>query len=221
MQSQIYKKVKELLREIPQGVTIVAATKTRSTEEIEEAISAGIQVIGENYVQEAKNKYSRIRKDMQWHLIGHLQKNKVKDAVKLFDMIETVDSLKIAQEIDKRCGIIQKVMPILIQVNIGGEDSKSGVSIEDLSSLIEEISHLQWVKVKGLMTIEPYKNDPEESRVYFKQMHLLFEQIDKLHIPNVQMRYLSMGMSHNYHIAIQEGANIIRIGTALFGPRPY
>ncbi len=219
MQGEVYIRVKEILEKIPNGVMVVAATKTRSVEEIKEAISAGIHAIGENYVQEAKTKYPYIEEKIAWHLIGHLQKNKVKDAVKLFDMIETVDSFKIAQEINKRCSMVRKVMPILIQVNIGRETSKSGILPEELADLVENISHLQWIRIKGLMTIEPYVENPEGSRIYFKEMRMLFEKIDNLHLPNVEMRYLSMGMSHNYHIAIQEKANIVRIGTAIFGPR--
>jgi len=157
----------------------------------------------------------------KWHFIGHLQKNKVKKAVKIFDMIETVDSVEIAQEIDKWCEQISKVMPVLVEINSGEEEQKSGVLPPDAERLIREISGLKNIKVMGLMTMGPRFGNPEDSRPYFIKTREIFDRIKKLGLANVGMRYLSMGMTNSYKIAIEEGANIVRIGTKLFGERNY
>lgn len=199
----------------------MAAAKTRTPAEILEAVEAGVQVIGENYVQEAERAYAVVGNRAKWHFIGHLQRNKVKKAVGLFDMIETVDSYAIAREIDKRCAEIGKVMPVLLEVNIGKEPQKSGALPENTEQLVKDISALPSVKVMGLMTLGPLSEDPEDSRPYFTAMKKLFARLKELNLPNVEMKYLSMGMTSSYQIAPGEGANIVRIGTKIFGKRKY
>jgi len=206
-----------ILNELPQGVKLVVAAKGRTFQEVFEAIEAGAEIIGENYVQEGERLYQIIGEKVEWHFIGHLQKNKVKRAVTVFDMIETVDSVEIAKEIDKRCGQIGKVMPVLIEINSGEEEQKFGVHPEYAEELIKEISGLQNVKVVGLMTMGPRFGNPENSRPYFVKMREVFEKIRRLNLPNVEMKYLSMGMTNSYKVAIEEGANIVRIGTMIFG----
>jgi pyridoxal phosphate enzyme (YggS family) len=215
----IRENIQKLLRELPDGVELVAAAKTRTAAEVLAAVEAGIKIIGENYVQEAERAYPLIGNRAKWHLIGHLQKNKAKKAVKLFDMIETVDSAEIAQEIDKRCVQMGKVMPVLVEINSGKEPQKSGVLPEKAEELIREISSLANIKVMGLMTMGPRFGNPEDSRPYFITTREIFERIKALKIPNVEMRYLSMGMTNSYPIALEEGANLVRIGTKIFGER--
>jgi pyridoxal phosphate enzyme (YggS family) len=211
--------VKRLLRELPEGVTLLAAAKERSAEEISEAIRAGITVIGENYVQEALRVYKEVEEKAQWHFIGHLQMNKVKKAVGIFDMIESVDSLRLAKEIEKCCERQDKIMPVLIEVNSGEEDQKTGVAPKDVGQVIREISSLTHVKIMGLMTMGPRFGDPEGSRLYFAKTRELFEHFKELGLSTVEMRYLSMGMTNSYKVAIEEGANLVRIGTKIFGER--
>lgn len=212
----IRENVERILKEIPAGVTLVAATKTRSVEEIKQAIDCGITDIGENYVQEAEKKFHIIGKSVRWHLIGHLQKNKVKKALKIFDIIETVDSFELALEISKYA---QSVCPVLIEVNSAREEQKSGVFPEDVEALIEKVSGLPNIKIEGLMTMGPFVENPEDIRPYFKLTRQIFESCKKISLPNVEMKILSMGMSDTWRIAIEEGATCIRIGTAIFGPR--
>ncbi|MBW2980927.1 YggS family pyridoxal phosphate-dependent enzyme [Candidatus Woesearchaeota archaeon] len=212
----IKENIEKIKSELPKGITLVAATKTRSVSEIKEAIGAGIGIIGENYVQEAEPKYNELKGKVKIHGIGHLQTNKIRKAVEIFDMIETVDSVKVAKEIDKRT---DKVMPILIEVNIAKESSKTGVMPEESIKLISEISKLKKIKIKGLMTMAPYFDDPEKDRPYFKEMKRLFDKIKSMNISNVDMEILSMGMSDSYKIAIEEGATMVRIGTKIFGIR--
>jgi hypothetical protein len=213
--------VQQILNELPEGVQLMAAAKTRTPAEILEAVDAGVQIIGENYVQEAERAYAIIGNRAIWHFIGHLQRNKVKKAVRLFDMIETVDSYEIAREIDKRCAEIGKVMPVLMEVNIGKEPQKSGVLPENTAQLVKDISTLSNIKVMGLMTMGPLSENPEDSRPYFVAMKKLFAKMKELNLPNVEMKYLSMGMTNSYRIAPEEGANIVRIGTRIFGERKY
>ena len=209
--------IKKILSELPEGVELVAAAKTRTPQEILEAIEAGIKIIGENYVQEAKSAYKLVGNKAKWHFIGHLQKNKVRKAVKIFDVIETVDSLGLAQEIDKACLRENKVMPVLIEVNSGREKQKFGVIPEDIKQLVKELSVLKNINIAGLMTMGPMFGDPEDARPYFVETGKAFENIKALGIPNVEMKYLSMGMSNSYKVAIEEGANIVRIGSGIFG----
>jgi len=215
----IKENIYKLLSTLPEDIKLVAAVKTRTAEEIEEAIDAGIKIIGENYLQEAANVFNLIKKKVKWHFIGYLQKNKIKKIVEIFDMIETVDSFEIAQEINKRCHQIDKIMPSLIEINSGREEQKFGVCPEKAENLIKEISSLSHIKIMGLMTMGPLFGDPEDSRPYFMETRKVFENIARLNIPNVEMKYLSMGMTNSYQIAIEEKANVIRIGTLIFGKR--
>lgn len=215
----IKENVKSFLDELPKGVLLVAATKSRTPEEILQAVDAGLQVIGENYAQDAEKKADIIGDKVKYHFIGHLQRNKVKKIVEFIDMIETVDSLRIAEEIDKRCALLNKVMPILVEINSGRETQKAGVFPEDAEELIKKISYFPNIKVMGLMTMGPMFGDPEDARSFFVETKKVFERIKSLHIPNIEMKYLSMGMSNSYIIAIEEGATIVRIGTRIFGAR--
>jgi pyridoxal phosphate enzyme (YggS family) len=215
----IKQNVRRILNQLPEGVKLVAAAKTRTPEESLEAIAAGVAIIGHNYVQEAERAHRLIGGHARWHFIGHLQKNKAKKAVGLFDMIETVDSLEIAREIDIRCARIGKVMPVLIEVNSGRESRKAGVLPDDVEGLLRQVSTLKHLEVKGLMTMGPLVPHPEDSRPYFAATRRLFEEINGLNLPGVDMKYLSMGMSDSYKIALEEGANIIRLGSLIFGPR--
>jgi len=213
--------INKILSGLPEGVELVAAAKARTPEEVLEAVQSGIKMVGENYVQEAEKAYEVVGNKVKWHFVGHLQKNKVKKAVKIFDMIETVDSVEIAREINKRCQQIGKVMPILVEINSGEEEQKSGVLPPDAERLIREISGHKNIKVMGLMTIGPRFGNPEDSRPYFIKTREIFDRIKKLGLANVEMKYLSMGMTNSYKVAIEEGANIVRIGTKLFGERSY
>jgi len=217
----IKQNVSQILNELPDGVELVAAAKTRKPEEVLEAVESGVRIIGENYVQEAERVYEVVGNRAKWHFIGYLQRNKVKKAVRIFDMIETVDSIEIAQEIDKRCAQIGKIMPVLIEVNSGREKQKSGVLPENAEQLVREISVLPNIRVTGLMTMGPRFGNPEDSRPYFVETKKLWERTKKLNLPNVEMRYLSMGMTNSYKIALEEGANVVRIGNKIFGEREY
>jgi PLP dependent protein len=217
----IRKNVTGILQNLPPEVLLVAAAKTRLQEEVKAAIKAGIQIVGYNYVQEAEFLRPTIDEPVKWHMIGHLQRNKVKKAVQLFDMIETIDSVRLAKEVNKQCAKLKKVMPVLIEINSGKESNKTGVLPEDAIALIQQIKDLSNLEILGLMTMGPRFGIPEDARPYFKTTKTLFEQIKKLEIPGVEMRYLSMGMSNSYQIAIDEGANMVRIGTRLFGERNF
>ncbi len=217
----IKQNVDQILGELPDGVQLVAAVKARRPEEILEAVESGVKILGENYVQEAESIYEVVGNKAEWHFIGHLQKNKVKKAVKLFDMIETVDSLELAREIDKRCAQIGKVMPVLVEINSGREEQKSGVFPEKTEQLVREILGLNNIRVMGLMTMGPRSGNPEDSRPYFVATKKIFDRIKKLNLPDIQMRYLSMGMTNSYKSALDEGANIVRIGSKIFGERDY
>jgi pyridoxal phosphate enzyme (YggS family) len=211
--------VKAVLAELPAHVTLEAAAKTRSVEEVLEAVDAGVPVIGQNYVQEAAAVANAIRGKASLHFIGHLQRNKVKKAVEVCDLIETVDSRKLAEEINRRCESIGKTMPILIEINSGREPQKFGVFPENLDDLIHEIIRLGHIRVRGLMTLGPYTDDPEVARPYFRETAECFQRLKKNPVAGADMEILSMGMSGSYQSAIEEGANLIRIGTRLFGPR--
>jgi pyridoxal phosphate enzyme (YggS family) len=210
---------REILEMIPSNVLLVAAAKTRTLEEIQAGIDAGIKHIGFNYVQEAVPIIEVIGNLVKWHMIGHLQRNKAKAAVHYFDRIETVDSWRLANAIDRRCAAIGKIMPVLIEINSGREKSKTGLWPEEVDDLISKMTTLKHVRVEGLMTMGPHFGDPEKSRPYFKVTREIFEHIAKKNLPNINMHYLSMGMSNSFRIAIEEGANIIRIGTRIFGER--
>lgn len=220
-------RVRAMLGSIPPDVLLVAASKTRTAAEVQTAVAAGITALGYNYVQEAE----AIRRDLEnweaneaphpveWHLIGHLQRNKARRAVELFDMIETIDSLRIAEAVNRHCGDIGKIMPVLIEINSGRESNKTGVAPDQVISLVKQVARLPHVEVRGLMTMGPRFGDPEEARPYFRLSKSLFDQLVAEDVPRVEMRYLSMGMSNSYTQAIDEGANVVRIGTRLFGAR--
>ncbi len=216
----IAERVKTLLAELPSHVELVAAAKSRSPQEVLEAVAAGVKIIGENYVQEAEAAQAAVGRRVKWHFIGHLQTNKVKKAVGIFDLIETVDSIKLGREIDKRSRERNQVMPILIEINSGREPQKFGVVPEEAESLIRSLALLPNIRVEGLMTMGPETGEAEDSRPYFRVTRELFDRIANLAIPDVAMTRLSMGMSHSYRAAVEEGATIIRLGTILFGPRP-
>jgi pyridoxal phosphate enzyme (YggS family) len=215
----ITENVKEILKELPEKVELVGVAKTRSPEEILEAIDAGLGIIGENYVQEAERAFQIIGQKVKWHLIGHLQSNKAKKAVQIFDMIETVGSMKLARAVENACRKEGKIMQVLIEINSGEEPQKAGVMPGEAISLIREISELKNVRIMGLMTMGPFAGEPEHARPYFQKTKSIFEDIKVLNIPDVKMEYLSMGMSNSYRVAIEEGANLVRIGTKLFGQR--
>ena len=201
-------------------IQLVAVSKTKPKEKLIEAFDAGIKVFGENYVQEAREKFNALYTyPISWHFIGHLQTNKAKYVVKIFDLIHSVDSYKLAKELDKQARKNNKIQKVLVQVNIAEEDSKSGVQAHDTLSLIREISLLGNLSVKGLMTMPPYFNAPEKARPFFKALRQLRNDIRKAHIPGISMNELSMGMTGDFEVAIQEGATLVRIGTAIFGER--
>ncbi len=209
--------VRKILCELPSGVQLVVVGKGRSGAELMEAIEGGAKIIGENYVQEAAEAQKLISDMVQWHFIGHLQKNKVKRAVEIFNMIETVDSIELACEIDKRSGQIDKIMPVLIEVNSGREPKKSGVMPEAAEGLARAISILPHLRLMGLMTIGTPSTNPEESRPCFSSIRRLSEDIKQLDLHNSDMEYISMGMTDSYHIAVEESANLVRIGRGIFG----
>ncbi len=215
----ITENVLQMLSELPEDVTLVAAAKTRSPEEVAEAIEAGVRVIGENYVQEGETIVQALGKRCEMHFIGHLQRNKVRKAVETFDLIETVDSARLAGEIDKRCGQIGKKISVLIEINSGREPQKFGVFPENAESLIREIGTLPNIRVRGLMTMGPYTDDADVVRPCFAETRRCFENLKSISLERVTMDILSMGMSGSFRTAIEEGATHVRIGTRLFGPR--
>jgi pyridoxal phosphate enzyme (YggS family) len=218
--SAITANVTAILAELPPGVELVAAAKTRTAAEILEAVEAGVKTIGENYVQEAAEVFPAVGRRARWHLIGHLQTNKAKRAVEIFDLIETVDSIGLGSELDKRAAAAGKTMEVLIEVNSGREPQKAGVMPDAAEALARALAALPHLRVLGLMTMGPFGGDPEDSRPYFKETRRVFEALRSLSIPGAEMRHLSMGMSHSWRVAVEEGATIVRIGTAIFGPRP-
>jgi len=199
-----------------EDIRLVAITKTVDLERIKEAVESGVRVFGENYVQEAREKVAAIGHGIEWHMTGHLQKNKVRDVVNLFDMVQTIDSLELAQEVDKRAGAVGKVMQALVEVNIGGEESKSGIDKDKLIPFLNSARGMKNISIKGLMAIPPYLDDPEKVRPYFKALKRLLDSANGEGFP---LSELSMGMSHDFEVAIEEGATMVRIGTAIFGER--
>ncbi|MBI4654158.1 MAG: YggS family pyridoxal phosphate-dependent enzyme [Nitrospirae bacterium] len=221
----------------PAEIKIIAVTKTVSIEHIQEAIDAGLRIFGENRVQEAQKKVTSCKlqvaskdKDsllvtryslpkIEWHLIGNLQRNKAKYAVQLFDLIHTIDSIGIAEEVNKQAEKIGKTQRVLVQVKLSKEETKHGVSEEDLMPLLEMISNLRNLKLEGLMTMPPFFDDPEKARLYFRRLRELRDNINKLRVTSYELRDLSMGMSNDFEVAIEEGATMVRVGTAIFGVR--
>ena len=219
----ISENVRRILAELPEGVDLVAAAKERTPEEVLEAVDAGVRIIGENYIRDARKAHRLVGKRARWHFIGIPSRQKHdllrRKTLELFDMIETVDSIDIAAGIDRKCGDIGKVMPLLIEVNSGREVQKTGVLPDDAEELIREIAGLRHVRIVGLMTMGPRFGDPEDSRPYFADTRKLFERIRGLRIADVEMKHLSMGMTNSYPVALQEGATMVRIGTKIFGER--
>ena len=204
-----------------EDVLLCAVTKTRTADEINEAIDAGITDIGENKVQEIMDKFDSV-KPVRWHLIGHLQTNKVKYIIDKVSMIHSVDSLHLAQEIDKRAAQHSITMDILIQVNSAQEESKFGISTDETEGMIRDIlDKCPNIRIRGLMCIAPFAENPEDVRVYFAQVKKLYDEYGSIEHKNLDFKYLSMGMSHDYEVAILEGSNLIRVGTAIFGERDY
>lgn len=204
-----------------EDVLLCAVTKTRTAEEINQAIDAGITDIGENKVQEIMDKFDSV-KPVRWHLIGHLQTNKVKYIIDKVSMIHSVDSLHLAQEIDKRAAQHGITMDILIQVNSAQEESKFGISTNETEGMIRDIlDKCPNLRIRGLMCIAPFAENPEDVRIYFAQVKKLYDEYSGIEHKNLDFKYLSMGMSHDYEVAISEGSNLIRVGTAIFGERDY
>lgn len=204
----------------PAGVRLVVVSKTVDADRVSEAIEAGAVILGESYIQEARDKFKILYdRPVQWHFIGHLQSNKAKYAVRLFDLIHSVDSFKLATALDKEARKNGKVQEILIQVNISQEKTKSGIAEDDVVDLIMQISHLANLRIRGLMTMPPFFDEPEAARPFFHQLARLREKVSARNIPGVDMDELSMGMTGDFEVAIAEGATLVRIGTAIFGAR--
>ena len=205
----------------PTSVRLVGAAKTVPVERLRPVVAAGLAIVGENYLQEAKAKIAALDLPVSWHFIGHLQTNKAAAAVKLFDLIHSVDRPSLAQALDRAAARLGKVQDILLEVNLGGEATKSGVAPEELAALLQCCAGLPHLRVRGLMTMPPWRPDPEEVRPYFRQLRQARDQLQALHLPGVELAELSMGMSDDFAVAIEEGATLVRIGTALFGRRPH
>jgi len=204
----------------PETVRLVAVSKTVPTNRVRKAIQTGATILGENYVQEARTKFNDLATyPVSWHFIGHLQSNKAKYAVRLFDLIHSVDTLKLARELDKQSHKINKIQEVLIQVNISEEASKSGVNVKDTYNLLKDIGLLENLSAKGLMTMPPYFNAPEKVRPYFAALRGLRDRLEQQGLLNISLSELSMGMTGDFEAAIQEGATLVRIGTAIFGKR--
>ena len=205
----------------PQQVTLIAVSKTKPVEMLKEAYDAGARVFGENKVQEIVDKYDQMPSDVQWHMIGHLQRNKVKYIVDKVALIHSVDSLRLAQTIEQEAAKHDVCVPILLEVNVAQEETKFGLKTEEVLPLVESIAKFPHIKIQGLMTIAPYVQNPEENRPIFRQLKKLSVDIAAKNINNVTMSVLSMGMTGDYQVAVQEGATMVRVGTGIFGERDY
>ena len=204
----------------PESIQLVAVGKTQSADRIRKAYDAGATIIGENYIQEARQKFEQLCDlDVQWHFIGHLQSNKAKYAVRMFDLIHSVDSLKLAHELDKQAGKVGKFQKILIQVNIGSSPNKSGLTEDEVPTLILRIAKLENLRIQGLMTMPPFFDDPEKARPYFAALKHMRDSLKEHGALSPEFNELSMGMTGDFEAAISEGATLVRIGTALFGAR--
>jgi len=203
----------------PSSVKLITVTKTVDIDKIRAAVSSGATILGENRVQEAKEKIEQLGPIAKWQLIGHLQTNKAKYAVRLFDLIHSVDTLELATGLDRQAAKIQKIQDVLIEVSIAGEAAKAGVSMDEAVNLVRKIAELRNISIKGLMTMPPYSDTPEDSRPYFKKLKELSSIIERENIPDVSLAELSMGMSGDFEVAIEEGATMVRVGTAIFGDR--
>ncbi len=202
----------------PEAIRLVAVGKTQPVERIREAITSGAEIIGENYIQEAREKFDQlVQMDVQWHFIGHLQRNKAKYAVRMFDLIHTVDSFRLARELDRQARNVNKIQPILVQVNISGEQTKSGVGEMQAVELIESVLGMENLRLEGLMTMPPFFDAPEKARPFFVALRQLRDRL--VRELKIELKELSMGMTGDFEVAIEEGATLVRIGTALFGAR--
>ena len=201
-------------------VRLLAASKSQSLDAIRAAVGAGIALIGENYVQEAKEKKHQLSDArVEWHMIGHLQRNKAQAALALFDVIESLDNLALMRELDKEAAKRNITARTFVEVNLAGEESKTGIARENVAGFLEEIAELGHVRVEGLKTVPPFLEDPEDVRPYFRELREMRDSLSSLNLPNIKLKELSMGMSHDFTVAIEEGATIVRVGTTLFGPR--
>jgi len=210
----------EACKRDPASVRLVAVSKTKPADRVKEAIDAGAGLFGENYIQEAREKIDILSAEpVSWHFIGHLQRNKAKFAVGLFDLIHSVDSVKLARELNKQAAIHDKVQKILVQVNISGEETKSGIDPAGCLAMLKEISGMEQISVRGLMTMPPFFDQPEKARPFFAALRRLAEEIRRAAIPGIRITELSMGMTGDFEAAIAEGATLVRIGTAIFGER--
>jgi PLP dependent protein len=203
----------------PQEIKLLAAAKSQSIESIRVAIAAGVRLVGENYVQEAEHKRQAISEPVEWHMIGHLQRNKVQLALKTFDLVQSLDSAALALELEKEGKKRGKTIRTLIEVNLGDEPSKSGLAQGKVGELLKKVGDLAHLRVEGFMAVPPFRENPEQVRPFFTALKNLQVELQGLKIPNVMLNELSMGMTHDYPVAVEEGATIVRIGTALFGPR--
>ncbi|MBO4846835.1 MAG: YggS family pyridoxal phosphate-dependent enzyme [Lachnospiraceae bacterium] len=219
--AQNIKHVREQIKKANKDTRLIAVSKTKPVEMLQEAYDAGMRDFGENKVQEILDKYDKLPSDIRWHMIGHLQTNKVKYIADKVYMIHSVDSVKLATEISRRAIQAGRVIPVLIEINIGNEDSKFGIKPDELEDLLRQIADLEGIKISGLMCVAPYTEYAEENRVYFKQMKQLSVDIMQKNIDNVFMNVLSMGMSGDYEVASSEGATYVRVGTGIFGERDY
>ena len=204
-----------------EDVTLIAVSKTKPVEMLEEAYAYGCRYFGENKVQELDEKYDIMPKDIHWQMIGHLQRNKVKYIIDKVSMVHSVDSVRLAEAIEKEAAKKDICMPVLIEVNVAGEESKFGLSVEEVLPFLEEISSYEHLQVKGLMTIAPFVANPEENREVFQKLKKLSVDIAAKNINNVNMSVLSMGMTNDYQVAVEEGATMVRVGTGIFGERDY
>ena len=220
VEENIIKSCEEVGRD-PKEVTLIAVSKTKPYTAIEEALPSGVLDYGENKVQELTEKYEILPKDIRWHMIGHLQRNKVKYLVGKVELIHSVDSLRLANQIETEFAKKNEIANILIEVNMANEESKFGITSETTEQLVREISKLEHVRIKGLMTIAPYTDNHETNREYFRNMKKLSVDITEKNIDNVSMNVLSMGMTGDYQVAIEEGATMVRVGTGIFGERNY
>jgi hypothetical protein len=203
----------------PEEVKLIAVSKMVSAERIRQAYDAGLRDFGENRVQEAQEKRPALAGlDITWHLIGHLQTNKVKPARELFQWVHSIDSFRLAEKLDRVPGGAQP-LPVLLEVNLGAEPTKFGAGAAEVGRLAEQISRLSTLELRGLMVIPPYLENPEDVRPFFRRLRELSQAIESRHLPGASMRELSMGMSHDFEVAIEEGATMVRVGTAIFGPR--
>ena len=206
---------------IADDVLLVAVTKNHDIYAMREAIDAGVTDIGENRIQEAKDKFETLDRQVTWHLIGHLQTNKAKQAVKMFDLIHSIDTLHLAEAVDKAAASIGKVQKVLVQVNLAQEDSKSGIYEDEMMELLHKVDEMKNLQLMGLMCIAPNYDDVEECRPLFAKMKKIFDRVKEISWQTANIKYLSMGMTHDYVIAVEEGANVVRVGTGIFGPRQY